>query len=110
MISEQEREAVLDWMSDIDYRSHHNTVLDRLMEGTGNWLFRKKQYSQWDSNPRSSLLWLRGDGKSFAVGNVILEALTFRIRICSGHWKKYSHVRSSEDIAEWFSNHALGLP
>lgn len=63
LILEQEREAILGWISDIDYGSHHKTILDKLMNDTGNWIFAKDEYVRWMRDDSiSSLLWLRGDG------------------------------------------------
>ena len=58
----KEREDILDWISNIDHRGHHKSILERLMQGTGEWLLDKEQFVQWHSSSSSSLLWLRGDG------------------------------------------------
>ena len=99
-LQRQERENILDWMSDIDYRSHHNGVLDKLMPGTGSWLFSKEQYVQWNDNPRSALLWLRGDagtGKSTIMASLI-DQLESQPRLESSEALAYFYCsRTSSD-------------
>ena len=63
----EEREAILDWISTVDYRSPYLDIYGRLMPGTGDWFFDKKEFLQWEKAPESSLLWLRGDGMSKTV-------------------------------------------
>ena len=59
----EEREAILDWISAMDYRSPYLDIFTRVMLETGDWFFEKKEFIQWKMAPESSLLWLRGDGK-----------------------------------------------
>lgn len=61
-LEQEHRARILDWISTIDYRSHHLDVHNRLLPGTAKWLFQKQDYRRWRESPVSSLLWLRGDG------------------------------------------------
>ena len=63
----EERETILNWISTVDYRSPYLDIYKRLMPGTGDWFFDKKEFLQWEKTAASSLLWLRGDGMSQTI-------------------------------------------
>lgn len=48
------------WLSQMHYMKHHRTALEGMLEGTGQWLLRKKEFRQWRSSSVSSILWLHG--------------------------------------------------
>ena len=69
-LGREEQEAILDWISTIDYRGPYLDIFKRLMPETGDWFFFEKiEFVEWEKAPESSLLWLRGDGTS----NIILN-------------------------------------
>lgn len=57
---EEKHGKILKWMSKMKYKEHHENALDGIVEGTGYWLFRKKEYREWQSSAVSSILWLHG--------------------------------------------------
>lgn len=58
--SEEKHAKILKWMSKMKYKAHHENALEGIVEGTGQWLFRKKAYCEWQSSAVSSILWLHG--------------------------------------------------
>lgn len=56
----QERLAILKWLSNVQYKKHHQTLSKGLLEGTGSWLLNKDQFVQWRDSSVSSVLWLHG--------------------------------------------------
>ena len=56
----EDRLAILKWLSDVQYRTHHQTLSKGLLEGTGTWLLNKREYVEWRNSSVSSVLWLRG--------------------------------------------------
>jgi hypothetical protein len=58
--SGEERKQVFMWMSEIDYRSHHDDLSKNLLPGTGQWLLESADYIQWGQSSRSAILWLHG--------------------------------------------------
>lgn len=63
----RERKVISDWISSIPYHAHHRDIYDRVLPGTGGWFFEREEFRQWSDNARSSLLWLRGDGRKLVV-------------------------------------------
>lgn len=55
-----ERKQVFMWMSEIDYRSHHEDLSSNLLPGTGQWLLESPEYIEWGLSSRSAILWLHG--------------------------------------------------
>ena len=56
----RDRTAILKWLSDVQYRKHHQTLSKGLLEGTGTWLLNKCEYVEWRNSSVSSVLWLHG--------------------------------------------------
>lgn len=63
----QERRDLIRWLTTIQYENHHKTMGKGVLEDSGEWLFRKKEFLEWRAESWSSILWLRGipgSGKS----------------------------------------------
>ena len=56
----EDRLAILEWLSDVQYRTHHQTLSKGLLEGTGTWLLNTREYVEWRNSSVSSVLWLHG--------------------------------------------------
>jgi len=56
----QERLEVFKWMSEVEYRSHHEDLSKNLLHGTGQWLLESSEYIEWGQSSVSSILWLHG--------------------------------------------------
>ncbi|KAI9856843.1 MAG: hypothetical protein M1824_005216 [Vezdaea acicularis] len=73
-LKEDERQAILNWMSTVPHQSHHRAIGKGFLEGSGKWLQRKDEYIEWRKASTSSILWLHGipgSGKSRMVYSVI---------------------------------------
>lgn len=55
-------QAILDWVSTIQYRNYHEEHISR-MENSGEWLLNHKKYREWRRASYSSSFWLSGIGK-----------------------------------------------
>ncbi|KAL1957574.1 hypothetical protein VTO42DRAFT_5685 [Malbranchea cinnamomea] len=76
--SEDERDKILSWVSNVPFRDHHEAAFTGLTPGTGEWLFEKECFKQWQSSDKSMILWLHaigGAGKTKLVSNFINKAL-----------------------------------
>ncbi len=60
----KERLNILLWLSNVQYRKHHQNISKGLLEGTGSWLFGKPQFIEWRNSSVSSVLWLHGIRRS----------------------------------------------
>lgn len=56
----EERLGILLWLSNIQYKKHHQSLSKGLLEGTGSWILGKAQYIEWRNSSVSSVLWLHG--------------------------------------------------
>lgn len=61
---EVERLAILNWISDVSHRQHHEFNKSMRSPGTGGWLLEKPNFQSWDESDQSSLFWLHGIGRS----------------------------------------------
>ena len=57
---EKERLEILLWLSNVQYKQHHRSISETLLEGTGSWLLAKRQFVEWRNSSVSSVLWLHG--------------------------------------------------
>ena len=70
-----ERLNILLWLSPVQYKKHHQSICNGLLEGTGSWLLEKPQFVKWRNSSVSSVLWLHGIRKSTttcAVGSPLM--------------------------------------
>ena len=96
-LKEEQRERILNWISTVDYRSHHLDIHNRLLQGTTEWLFEKPEFVQWMHSPVSSLLWLRGDGKLNSIHLSKLRQLTL---LQSRHRERHSCILCREQAGK----------
>lgn len=61
--SDNERLTILNWLSNISFRKHHELYRSFRIEETGGWLRAKEKFRDWNGSDESALLWLRGAGR-----------------------------------------------
>lgn len=64
--TEDERLAILNWISDVSHKRHHEFNKSVRSPKTGGWLLQKPNFESWDRSDVSSLLWLHGIGEIFS--------------------------------------------
>jgi len=64
VVSRIEQDNVLDWISTIPYAKHHKDKKNKVLEGTGRWLFRHSDFLTWRHWSGSNILWLYGSAGS----------------------------------------------
>jgi hypothetical protein len=70
--------AIFHWLSKVNYRKHHQSALEGMLEGSAYWFLSKYEYWCWENFIHSSVLWLHGipgSGKTKIIATVI-ERLT----------------------------------
>ncbi|KAI6767694.1 hypothetical protein HG530_005703 [Fusarium avenaceum] len=70
------QQAVLDWISSIDYVPQHNHLVSRLQANSRRWLFDAAEYQDWQ-NQKGRTLFCPGDpgtGKTFTTA-IVFETL-----------------------------------
>ena len=73
-LNEEQRLRVFEWLSTVQYMSHHRAKSKNVLPGSGQWLLRKPEFMEWMESSTSSILWLHGipgSGKSMLVAHVV---------------------------------------
>ncbi|PYH38721.1 ankyrin repeat domain-containing protein [Aspergillus neoniger CBS 115656] len=65
-LKDREAREILEWVSTVKYRAHHNSVRNNRTLGTGEWLLQKDAFRDWEESNSSAVLWLRGSHEGFA--------------------------------------------
>jgi Cdc6-like AAA superfamily ATPase len=70
---DREQQAILDWLTSVDYSSQQNDFIARRQEGTGEWLVESDEFRQWENNKRCILFCpgIPGSGKTMMVSIVV---------------------------------------
>ncbi len=69
----EERKAILDWLTPIDYSAQQSDFLAHRQEGTGQWLLESAEYQTWLSNSGQKLFCpgIPGAGKTILTSVVV---------------------------------------
>jgi len=73
-LREGDRLKFFDWLSTVQYMSHHRSKAKALLPVSGEWVLRSPKFVEWLGSSTSSILWLHGipgSGKSMLVARVI---------------------------------------
>ena len=65
-----ERLNILQWLSSVPYKKHHEQTRKDILSSTGSWLLQEPQFLNWWVSSASSIMWLHGapgSGKSKLV-------------------------------------------
>ena len=54
--NQQEREAVLQWLSPINFAPQQNDLSGRRQEGTGSWLLESQEFRKWVNKDGKTLV------------------------------------------------------
>lgn len=69
----QEHQAILDWLTPVDYSPQHQGFISRRQEGTGQWFLRSPEFQAWLNNDEQTLFCpgIPGAGKTIIAAIVI---------------------------------------
>ncbi|OJZ92846.1 hypothetical protein ASPFODRAFT_202600 [Aspergillus luchuensis CBS 106.47] len=98
-----QREAIdiLEWVSTVKHKAHHDNVRNNRTPGTGDWLLRKVEFRDWEESSSSAVLWLRGSpgvGKTFLTSRVIDHIQDNLARTPNDEGFAYFYCNRNEDI------------
>ena len=77
-ISAEERRKALLWLSRVNCRELHESIVSDVIPGTADWIFDKPEYKDWQGSSSSSILWLHGIpgcGKTKVTSKVVQRLL-----------------------------------
>jgi Cdc6-like AAA superfamily ATPase len=74
----QEWQAILNWLTQIDFVSQQNDFITRRQEGTGQWLLDSTEYQSWREINKQTLFCpgIPGAGKTILTSIVVEELIT----------------------------------
>ncbi|PKK46147.1 hypothetical protein CI102_8363, partial [Trichoderma harzianum] len=66
---DQELQAIIDWITPIDYSSQQNDFIESRQPGTGEWLLNSKEFQNWINQKKQTLFCpgIPGAGKTIAT-------------------------------------------
>ena len=78
---DQERQAILDWLTPIDYGKLQSDFISRRQEGTGQWLLDSDEFQRWSNGSKKGLFCpgIPGAGKTM-ITSIIIEHLRSKFR------------------------------
>ncbi|KAL7270984.1 hypothetical protein RUND412_006292 [Rhizina undulata] len=94
-----ERVEILSWLSEVDYKEHHKFISSARQANTGNWLFEKNAFIEWDKSS-SSIFWLHGIA---GAGKTMLASMVvdmFVDRMPNNHALAYFYCKYGESDRE----------
>jgi hypothetical protein len=77
----EEHQAILDWLTPIDYASQQQDFICRRQAGTGQWLLDSDEFQTWLNTDKQTLFCpgIPGAGKTILT-SIVVEDLTTRFR------------------------------
>jgi Cdc6-like AAA superfamily ATPase len=74
----KEHQAILDWLTAIDYAPQQNDFINRRQEGTGQWLLDSTEFQKWLETDKQTLFCpgIPGAGKTIITSIVVDELCT----------------------------------
>jgi NACHT domain-containing protein len=81
VLHDREQQAILDWITSVDYFSQQNDFIARRQEGTGEWLVRSDEFQQWENNKNGILFCpgIPGAGKTM-MASIVVDHLFKKFR------------------------------
>jgi Cdc6-like AAA superfamily ATPase len=75
-----EHQAILDWLTPIDYASQQTDLISRRQEGTGQWLLESNEFQQWLGKSKQTLFCpgMPGAGKTM-IASIAVDHLCTRL-------------------------------
>jgi Cdc6-like AAA superfamily ATPase len=72
----EERQAILDWLTPVDYAPQQIDFIGRRQEGTGQWLLNSKEFQEWVNQDKQTLFCsgIPGAGKTI-ITSIVVEHL-----------------------------------
>jgi Cdc6-like AAA superfamily ATPase len=92
-----EYQAVLDWLTPVDYATQQSDFISRRQEGTGQWLLDSDQFRNWVDQSNQTLFCpgIPGAGKTMMTSTVV-EHLQTRFRNDSSVGIAYIYIAISD--------------
>ena len=85
LLDDKKRDDVLGWISDIPFEDHHTLARTGRIADTGGWLFKQREFQEWQLSKDSMIFWLHGICESSKT--ILPNALSSHFRFIAGTGK-----------------------
>jgi predicted ATPase len=77
----EEHQAILDWLTLIDYAPQQSDFISRRQEGTGEWLLKSNEFQEWVNQSKQMLFCpgIPGAGKTI-ITSIVVDSLCTRFQ------------------------------
>ncbi|KAK2784468.1 hypothetical protein FQN53_008457 [Emmonsiellopsis sp. PD_33] len=115
----EERQAILNWITTVDYAPQQNDYINRRQAGTGEWLLTSPQFQEWVGTKRQTLFCpgIPGAGKTILSSVVIdhlhtifLGSVNVGIAYVYCNFRRKSDQKAEDLLASLLKQLAQGLP
>jgi DNA replication protein DnaC len=74
----QDNQAILDWLTTVEYAPQQNDYIARRQPGTGQWLLDSVEYQSWRETNKQTLFCpgIPGSGKTILTSIIVGELIT----------------------------------
>jgi hypothetical protein len=96
-VNANEQLEILEWISAIPYRKHHNTVKEARAADTCRWLLERNRFREWEDTSSSVILWLQGSRKSA----VTLRLRDWKLTFVSRRRQDFPHVNGHRPYSRY---------
>ncbi|KAJ4312000.1 hypothetical protein N0V84_010155 [Fusarium piperis] len=106
---DQDRLAILNWLSSFDHMAQQSDISSRKQAGTGGWLLDSPEYTSWKSTKGKTLLCLGipGAGKTI-LSSIVVEELMNQFQhesnVCVSYVYFNHHQQENQTAIHVFSN------
>ncbi|MCJ1478158.1 hypothetical protein MMC13_006834 [Lambiella insularis] len=71
-----QRQAIVNWLTPLDFKSRHREIISRRQEGTGQWLLNSSEFQAWLNEPGEVLYCpgMPGAGKT-VIASIVIDHL-----------------------------------
>lgn len=76
LIEDKNLIELLEWISPMQYTSHHNRVKEARTPSTCEWLLQHEKFHEWEASP-SAILWLQGSRQYHFTSGMLLATDIF---------------------------------
>ncbi|KAK2753386.1 hypothetical protein FQN55_003515 [Onygenales sp. PD_40] len=115
----EERQAILNWITTVDYAPQQNDYINRRQAGTGEWLLTSPQFQEWVGTKRQTLFCpgIPGAGKTILSSVVIdhlhtrfLGSMNVGVAYVYCNFRRKSDQKAEDLLASLLKQLAQGLP
>jgi hypothetical protein len=78
---DQDRQAIIDWLTPIEYAAQQTDIISKRQEGTGEWLLKSSEFQEWVNKSQQTLFCpgIPGAGKT-VMSSIVVDQLNAKFK------------------------------